>query len=81
MRDLLQRLFEIRRQANTDTVAPYIDALSAIRLGLTAPEVVEEADPGRGGHRRGIRPLPRAPWPKPERSISTSRSTGPSRSS
>ena len=37
VRDLLQRLIEIRRQSNTDTVAPYLDALSAIRLGLASP--------------------------------------------
>jgi DNA helicase II / ATP-dependent DNA helicase PcrA len=42
VRDLLQRLFDIRRQANTDTVLPYIDALSAIRLGLAPPKRVEE---------------------------------------
>ena len=45
VRDLLQRLFDIRRQANTDTVLPYIDALSAIRLGLAPPSRVEEAIP------------------------------------
>ncbi len=49
VRDLLQRHIEIRRQANTDTVAPYIEALSAIRLGLTAPEFVEEAMPDAAG--------------------------------
>ena len=58
VRDLLQRHIEIRRQSNTDTVAPYIEALSAIRLGLTAPHLVEEAIPDAAGHRRGIRPLP-----------------------
>jgi len=49
VRDLLQRHIEIRRQANTDTVAPYIEALSAIRLGLTAPDLVEEAIPDAAG--------------------------------
>jgi DNA helicase II / ATP-dependent DNA helicase PcrA len=49
VRDLLQRHIEIRRQANTDTVAPYIEALSAIRLGLTAPDLVEEAMPDAAG--------------------------------
>ena len=29
-----QRVFDVRRQANTDTVLPYVDALSAVRLGL-----------------------------------------------
>jgi DNA helicase-2/ATP-dependent DNA helicase PcrA len=42
VRELLQGVFEIRRQANADTVAPYISALSSIRLGLTPPDVVEE---------------------------------------
>jgi DNA helicase II / ATP-dependent DNA helicase PcrA len=49
VRDLLQRHIEIRRQSNTDTVAPYIEALSAIRLGLTAPQIVEEAIPDASG--------------------------------
>jgi DNA helicase II / ATP-dependent DNA helicase PcrA len=49
VRDLLQRLIEIRRQSNTDTVAPYFEALSAIRLGLTAPHLVEESIPDAAG--------------------------------
>ena len=56
MRDLLQRHIEIRRQANTDTVAPYLEALSAIRLGLTAPSVVEEAIPDAAGIAEGFAP-------------------------
>jgi DNA helicase-2/ATP-dependent DNA helicase PcrA len=56
VRDLLQRHIEIRRQANTDTVAPYIEALSAIRLGLTAPELVEEAIPDAVGIAEGFGP-------------------------
>ena len=54
VRDLLQRHIEIRRQANTDTVAPYIEALSAIRLGLTAPELAEEAMPDAAGIAEGF---------------------------
>ena len=54
MRDLLQEVFEIRRQANADTVAPYIGALSAIRLGLTAPDVVEEEIPDAEGIAEGF---------------------------
>jgi DNA helicase-2/ATP-dependent DNA helicase PcrA len=54
VRDLLQRLIEIRRQSNTDTVAPYIEALSAIRLGLTAPHLVEEAIPDASGIAEGF---------------------------
>ena len=49
VRDLLQQLFEIRRQANADTVAPFISALAAIRLGLNRPEAVEEAVPDAPG--------------------------------
>jgi len=54
VRDLLQRLIEIRRQSNTDTVAPYIEALSAIRLGLTAPHLVEESFPDASGIAEGF---------------------------
>jgi DNA helicase-2/ATP-dependent DNA helicase PcrA len=54
VRDLLQRHIEIRRQANTDTVAPYLEALSSIRLGLTAPELVEEAMPDAAGITEGF---------------------------
>ena len=54
VRDLVQRLIEVRRQANTDTVAPYLEALSAIRLGLTAPHLVEEAIPDAAGIAEGF---------------------------
>jgi DNA helicase II / ATP-dependent DNA helicase PcrA len=54
VRDLLQRHIEIRRQSNTDTAAPYLEALSAIRLGLTAPEVVEETMPDAVGIAEGF---------------------------
>jgi DNA helicase II / ATP-dependent DNA helicase PcrA len=54
VRDLLQRLIEIRRQSNTDTVAPYIEAISAIRLGLTAPDLVEEEIPDAVGVAEGF---------------------------
>jgi len=56
VRELLQRHIEIRRQANTDTVAPYLAALSSIRLGLNSPEVVEEADPDASGIAQGFEP-------------------------
>ena len=49
VRDVLQGLFDIRRQANADTVAPYIAALSAVRLGLSPPAVVEESMPDAPG--------------------------------
>ncbi len=54
VRDLLQEVFEIRRQANADTVAPYLGALSAIRLELTAPDVVEEEIPDAEGIAEGF---------------------------
>ncbi len=49
VRELLNELFDIRRQSNADTVAPYISALSAIRLGLTPPGVVEDEIPDAEG--------------------------------
>jgi DNA helicase-2/ATP-dependent DNA helicase PcrA len=49
VRDLVQLVFEVRRQANTDTILPYIDALSAVRLGLTPPTVVEDQIPDARG--------------------------------
>lgn len=49
VRRILESLVEVRRQQNTDPMAPYIDALSAIRLGLTSPPAVEEAIPDAAG--------------------------------
>lgn len=41
-RRLVERLAPVRRQrANTDPIGPYLEGLSAIRLGLRDPEVVE----------------------------------------
>ena len=54
VRELLRGLFDIRRHANTDTVAPYIGALSAIRLGLNSPEAVEVAIPDASGIAEGF---------------------------
>jgi DNA helicase II / ATP-dependent DNA helicase PcrA len=54
VRDLVQQIFEVRRQANTDTVLPYIDALSAVRLGLTPPAAVEEQIPDASGLAEGF---------------------------
>jgi DNA helicase-2/ATP-dependent DNA helicase PcrA len=54
VRDLLQRHIDIRRQSNTDTVAPYLEALSAIRLGLNSPTAVEEAMPDAVGIAEGF---------------------------
>ena len=49
VRDLVQSVFDVRRQTNTDTVLPYIDALSAVRLGLTSPAAVEDEIPDANG--------------------------------
>ena len=54
VRDLVQLVFEVRRQANTDTVLPYIDALSAVRLGLTRPATVEDEVPDARGLAAGF---------------------------
>ena len=42
-------MFEIRHRANTDTVVPYLEALSAIRLGLIDPEEAEDTYPDAAG--------------------------------
>ena len=49
VRDLVQEVFEVARQANTDTVVPYTDGLSAVRLGLTSPAQVEKQIPDAQG--------------------------------
>ncbi len=49
MRDLVGELFEVKRQANTDTTAPYLAALSLVRLGLVTPDAAEEAYPDAVG--------------------------------
>lgn len=48
-RDLIQRIYSVRRQANTDTVVPYIDGLSTIRLSLVRPDEAEEEVPDAPG--------------------------------
>jgi len=54
VRDLVQTVFDVPRQANTDTVLPYIDALSAVRLGLAAPATVEDEIPDARGLASGF---------------------------
>ena len=49
VRDLVEEVFPVRHQANTDTVTPYIDALSAVRLGLASPNEVEAVIPDASG--------------------------------
>jgi DNA helicase II / ATP-dependent DNA helicase PcrA len=53
-RDLVQEVFPVKRQANADTVAPYLDALSAVRLGLASPDDVELALPDASGLAEGF---------------------------
>jgi DNA helicase-2/ATP-dependent DNA helicase PcrA len=43
VRRILESLVNVRRQQNTDPWAVYLEALSAIRLGLADPQSVEEA--------------------------------------
>ena len=54
VRALVQQVFEVPRQANADTVAPFIGALSAVRLGLRDPREVEEAMPDAAGVGEGF---------------------------
>jgi DNA helicase-2/ATP-dependent DNA helicase PcrA len=54
VRDLVGELFVVKRQANTDTTAPYLAALSLIRLGLVTPETAEEAYPDASGVAEGF---------------------------
>ena len=49
MRRILESLVTVRRQQNSDPWAVYLDALSAIRLGLADPRVVEEMLPDAAG--------------------------------
>ncbi|MGH9091183.1 MAG: ATP-dependent helicase, partial [Acidimicrobiales bacterium] len=53
-RAAVEEIFPIRRQANTDTVAPYLQGLSAVRLGLTAPDEVEARTPDAAGLAEGF---------------------------
>lgn len=49
VRALVERIFEVRHQANTDTVAPYLEALASVRLGLRSPEEAERVHPDAVG--------------------------------
>ena len=49
VRSLVKSLFDIRRRANSDTVASYIEALSTIRLGLVDPQEAEKVHPDAAG--------------------------------
>jgi len=45
VRRVLDGIVDVRRQANTDVLAPYLEGLSAIRIGLRDPAEVERAIP------------------------------------
>jgi DNA helicase II / ATP-dependent DNA helicase PcrA len=49
VRRILESLVKVPHQQNTDPWAVYLEALSAIRLGLVDPEAVEEAFPDAAG--------------------------------
>ncbi|HEY2428779.1 MAG TPA: ATP-dependent DNA helicase UvrD2, partial [Acidimicrobiales bacterium] len=49
VRRILDALVEVRRQANTDVLAPYLEALGAIRIGLRDPAEVEASIPDAAG--------------------------------
>jgi len=49
VRDLVGEIFEVKRQANMDTTAPFLAALSLVRLGLVSPDGAEEAYPDASG--------------------------------
>jgi DNA helicase-2/ATP-dependent DNA helicase PcrA len=54
VRELIGELFAVKRQANTDTSAPFLAALSLVRLGLVSPETAEEAYPDASGVAEGF---------------------------
>jgi DNA helicase-2/ATP-dependent DNA helicase PcrA len=49
VRRLIEATFEIRRRSNTDVLAPYLEALSAIRLQLMDPGAAEGSFPDAAG--------------------------------
>ncbi len=49
VRNIVQSLVKIPRKANADPVAPYLEALSAIRLGLLDPVAAETRFPDAAG--------------------------------
>jgi DNA helicase-2/ATP-dependent DNA helicase PcrA len=49
VRRVLEGLLELRPQANTDVLAPYLQGLSAIRIGLQSPAEAERLFPDADG--------------------------------
>ena len=80
MRTILDSLVDLPRRANSDPAAAWIEALSAVRLGLRAPAEVEAEFGGDVDGLPEVFERYRAPrWRDGASSTSTSRSTGPSR--
>ena len=46
VRSILDKLLDLRRRANTDQLAPWLEALTAVRLGLRHPDEVERSFDG-----------------------------------
>ena len=42
-REILNRIAPIQRRQNRDPIAPYLEALSSVRIGLTEPQIVAES--------------------------------------
>jgi len=53
-RALVEEVFDVRHHANTDTVAPYLAGLAAIRLQLADPDAVESDLPDAVGLAAGF---------------------------
>jgi DNA helicase-2/ATP-dependent DNA helicase PcrA len=53
-RGVVESVFEMRHRTNTDTVVPYLEALSTIRLGLVDPEEAEVRHPDAAGVAEGF---------------------------
>jgi len=54
VRSLVESVFDIPHRANADTVVPYIEALSTIRLGLVEPGHAEDIHPDASGITQGF---------------------------
>ncbi|MGH9063673.1 MAG: ATP-dependent helicase, partial [Acidimicrobiales bacterium] len=49
VRGILEGITQLRPQANTDLLAPYLEALSMVRIGLVGPKQAEAAIPDASG--------------------------------
>ena len=48
-RELVQTVYDVKRRANLDTVVPYLDGLSMVRLRLLTPGTAEDLVPDAAG--------------------------------